>query len=95
MVVLRVVAFDDREERLLEAPRDRAALAATDLAVVDVAHRRDFRGRSRQEHLVGRVELVASDRFLTDVDALLPQQRDGGVAGDALQDRGRRRRRWP
>src|SRR5690606_23444400 len=86
-VVLGVAALDDREERLLQPMRDRTGLAAPDLAMVDLADRRDLGGGAREEHLVGDVQLVARDRRLDDLDALLAEQRDRGLARDPGEDR--------
>src|ERR671910_3596 len=74
------------EERL-QALRDRADFAVTDLIAVDGDDRRYLGGGAAGKDLVGKVELGPVDWPLDHIDAeLLPHQGDQGIAGDALED---------
>src|SRR5207249_10658847 len=54
------------EEKLLQARRDRAALAASDLDAVHRAHWRDLRRGACEEQFVCDVQLLARDVLLAD-----------------------------
>src|SRR5687767_6487736 len=82
------LAGDAVEERLLQLFRDRAALAAADGAVVELADRRHLRGGAGEESLVGAVDLVAGDALGHEGDAEILRDTDHRVARDALEGGG-------
>src|SRR5688572_27740222 len=88
VAVLVRLAGDAVEERLLQLFRDRAALAAADRAVVELADRRYLRGGAGEESLVGAVHLVAGDALGNEGDAEILRDADHRVARDALEGGG-------
>ncbi len=71
---------------------DRTGLALPHRAVVDFPDRSDLGGGSRQEQLIGVVEIPPGDRSLPDVVTFVLQQVHQRVAGDPIEDAGRHRR---
>src|SRR3954467_6602233 len=80
-------------ERALDGARDLAGVALADRMVVDLAQRRELGGRAGDEHLVGEVELGAGDVALDHLKAEVVRDLDDRLAVDAVEDRGRLRRR--
>ena len=87
------LALDDVEEGFLNALRHGTTLALSDRKPVDRANRRDLRGRSGEEHLVGRVHHLAWNRLLLDVDVHFLRQLEDGKPGDSRERRSREGRR--
>ena len=85
-LVTRVRPRHSLEERLLQLLGDRSALAIANLAVVDLADRRQLGGRAGQEDFVGDVEVVAGERGLDDFEAPVAGDLDDRMARDAVED---------
>ena len=75
------------------AARDLAGDARADRVVVDLADRDELGGGAAEEDLVGEVELGAREVALDDLDPEVARDLQDGLAGDAVEDRGRLRRR--
>src|SRR5439155_23263432 len=82
-----------RDVRVANPLPDRPDVAAADRAAVDLDTRRDLCAGAAEEHLVRDVQLRPVDRALLDGDPELPREGEDRVAGDALEDVGRDRRR--
>src|SRR5262249_20942361 len=92
-LVLPLAPGHDVEECRLEHRRQRTARAGPDLAAVDLADRRDLRRGAGEEDLVRDVELVARDRALLDLNALVARDLEDRVAGDTAEHAVEARRR--
>src|SRR6266542_3007556 len=91
--VLGCAAPHARLESLLQARRDRAALAAADLPAIDRCHPGDLHTGAAQEDLIGDVQLGPVDLALYHRDAEIAGQLEDGPAVDPLQDVAGHRRR--
>ena len=80
--MLLVTAGDDIEKPVLEGLGDGAALAFTDLAIVDLADRCHLGGGTSQEDLVGDVEIVAGEGGFLNGDALSIGERFSPLASE-------------
>ena len=92
-VAVRHLGAHDVHVLFLQAPGDRAGLAAPDRQLVDRPDRRDLRGRPAEERFVGDVEELARHHLSLTSYAEVRAEPHDGIAGDAVQDAGRDRRR--
>src|SRR5271157_4539055 len=91
-LVLPLATRHHGEKSLLQRLRHRTALAGADPAVVDLSDGRHFGRSPRQEHFVRHVELVAGERRLCDLHALVLGELDHGRTRNPVEDGGERRR---
>src|SRR4029077_14573619 len=89
---IRNLSADVREELLLNALRDRSALAVADLYAVDAANRRHLGGGAAEEHFVSDIEHLARDQPFDNVVPEIARDLDDARARDAGEDRGSERR---
>src|SRR3954454_11536061 len=89
----RIVAPDRLEVDVTDLTADRADAATADGPVVQLDDRRELHARPAQEHLVGDVDLAPIDRADLRLHAEGRGDLEYALAGDALEDvvRGRRR----
>jgi hypothetical protein len=71
------------EERVLKLLGYRTAMAFADFYLVDGSYGGDFDGCTRKKHFVGKIEHLARNRLLHDIDTKLAGKLDDGVARNA------------
>ena len=82
-MLIRRVAGDHVEERLLQPLGDGTAAAGADGNLVDAADGRDFGGGAGEEDFVGDVEQLAGQGLLDNREAQVAGDGEHAVAGDA------------
>src|SRR5438445_4874881 len=92
VVAIGLGAAGDGEELFLELARDSAGYAFSDLDVVDGTNRRDFDRRPAEEDFVDNVKHFARDNLFLDRDFQVFGNFHDGIASDARQDVGGKRR---
>src|SRR5215208_5964644 len=92
-VTVGKLSTGNSEILLLDGHRDGAWAPRSDLDPVDRADRRQLGGGTGEEELVGDVEELAREELLLHLVAQVAGDAGDRIAGDAVEDAGRERRR--